>query len=136
MTRHEDWPIRLNAAIDAARDRPFEWGTHDCALFAFNIVRDLTGIDYASAYRGNYHTAQGAARALRKQGKGTLRATVGGVLGTEVPPPTARRGDLLLWCQPKRGDTIGVCIDDRGAFVGPAGLVFVPVKDCEAAWHV
>lgn len=136
MRRFEDWPIRLNAAIEAARGRPFVWGQHDCALFAFNIVRDLTGIDHAAAYRGTYSTALGAQRALQKRGQGTLRASVGAALGGEIPAVKAQRGDVLLRIQPGRGETLGICMGADGAFVGGAGLVFVPVSDCLTAWRV
>ena len=136
MKRFEDWPIRLNAAIEAARGRPFVWGQHDCALFAFNVVRDLTGIDHASAYRGHYKSAQGAARALRTLGQGTLRASVGAALGGEIPALKAQRGDVVLRIQPSRGETLGICTGADVAFVGGPGLVFVPVSDCLTAWRV
>lgn len=136
VSRAEDWPIRLNAAIEAALDRPFKWGEHDCALFAFNIVRDLTGVDHAADYRGQYRTAAGATKQLLKRGQGTLRASVTAALGSEINERLAKRGDLVLWVQPALGETIGVCIDSRAAFAGPEGLVFVPVRDCEAAWRV
>lgn len=136
MTRREDWPLRLNARLEAARDREFVWGEHDCALFAADVARDLTGVDHAAAFRGQYATAAGAARALRKHGRGTLRATAGAMLGAEIEPLKAQRGDLLLWVQSERGETLGVCVGAQGAFAGPKGLVFIPVKDCVTAWRV
>ena len=43
MPRIDHWERHLIAAIEAARDRPFRWGRHDCATFAFDLRRDLTG---------------------------------------------------------------------------------------------
>ena len=37
------WEHSLAKAIDAARDRPFCWGQHDCAIWAFDLRRELTG---------------------------------------------------------------------------------------------
>ena len=43
MTRRlDDWPTRLNAFIDAARERPFAWGTWDCCTFAAAAVETVT----------------------------------------------------------------------------------------------
>jgi hypothetical protein len=38
LTRREDWPSRLAAALEEARDKPFKWGSHDCGLFAADCV--------------------------------------------------------------------------------------------------
>lgn len=136
MTRADDWPIRLNAHIEVSRDRAFEWGRHDCALFAADWVRQATGVDYTAAYRDRYASASGAMRALKELGQGNLRATVGGVLGAEIPALKAQRGDLLLWQQAEGGDTVGICLGADGAFVGAQGLVMVPLRDCAAGWRV
>lgn len=136
MMRVEDWPLRLNAHLDSARDRAFVWGEHDCALFAANWVRQATGVDYAAAYRDRYATPHGAARVLKTQGPGTLRAAVGQALGAEIPALKAQRGDLLLWQQAQGGDTVGICTGAEGAFAGPGGLVMVPLRDCAAGWRV
>lgn len=136
MSRFEDWPIRLNAAIEAARGRPFAWGVHDCALFAFNIVRDLTGVDHVTVYRDSYRTALGAKRALRRHGGGSLPTAITRLLGTPIAPLRAQRGDVVLWAQPEQGDTVGVCLGGDAAFVADSGLVFVPLNQCSTAWRV
>lgn len=136
MRRVADWPLQLNAALEAARGRRFEWGVHDCALFAFGVVRDLTGQDLVAAYRGSYGNALGAARALKRIGTGHLRGSVGALLGTEIPVPMASRGDVVLWKQPGQGDTIGICAGVTGVFAGPQGLVHVDLRECAVAWRV
>lgn len=136
MSRAEDWPLRLNAAIESARERAFVWGEHDCALFAANIVRDLTGIDYAEAFRGKYRSATGATRVLAKLGRRSLRETVTAKLGAGIQAHLAQRGDVLLWIQPGLGETVGVCLGRQGAFVGPKGLEFIGMREWAWAWRV
>ena len=52
------WEVLLAAAVDDARARTFIWGTHDCATWAFDLRRDLTGgPDHAALWRGQYRTA-------------------------------------------------------------------------------
>ena len=63
------WEVLLAAAVDDARTRSFNWGTHDCATWAFELRRDLLGgDDTAALWRGRYRTARGAARVMRRLG--------------------------------------------------------------------
>jgi hypothetical protein len=51
-----------------------------------------------------------------------------------VPVPFARAGDVMLAAAP---DRLGVVLDaGRVAFVGPAGLLRVPITSCTIAWRV
>ena len=124
--------------LEAYRAHPFRWGEHDCALFAFNVVRDLTGVDHAAEYRGRYNTEFGAVRCLKEQADGTLRGAIQKALGEPIAPTLAQRGDVVLWSQPEFGDTVGVCIGAAAVFVGiePAGLVRVEMAKCSAAWRI
>ncbi len=45
--RRPDWPARLRTIIEAARERPFSWGQHDCCLFASDAIEAMTGVDPA-----------------------------------------------------------------------------------------
>lgn len=53
--------------IMARLDTPFEWGTHDCVLFAANWLRLSTGIDHLDGIKP-WHTAKQAAMAIKKAG--------------------------------------------------------------------
>lgn len=128
MTRLEDWPLRLNAVIEAAAGRPFSWGEHDCCLFAADCVKAITGTDPMADVRGTYATEEEAGQLLAEA---PLRARLSALFGGAVPITLARRGDLLLF-----KDALGVCLGERGAFVGPEGVSFVPVSCCLDAWRV
>jgi hypothetical protein len=131
LKRFQDWPKRLDAAIEAARGRPFSWGGHDCALFAADVVNSISGKDFGAPWRGSYESAVQAMRRLRSHGG--LPGLVTQLLGEPVNPEQARRGDVVL----KRGEpTLGICLGAKCAFTGLAGLVFVPLKECELVWHV
>lgn len=134
MTRIPHWEQRLASAIADARALPFAWGRHDCATWAFDLRRDLTGgPDLAAFWRGRYRTALGAERVMRRLGWGSLeeggRALLGAPLETVL---LARRGDLVLGGEP---EAFGVCIGARAAFVAPEGLVFLPLSHCRLAWR-
>lgn len=134
MTRKSTWEADLNAYLAAVRKMPFRWGAHDCALYIAGAVEVMTGVDPAAAYRGQYSTELGAAKALKKLGAGTLEATLDATF-----PPIATgfigRGDLA-W----NGESVGVCIGADALFVGEegssVGLVRIPRREWVKGWRV
>lgn len=142
MQRLPDWERRLHDFIAANRDRPFQWGEWDCALFATACAAAITGRDEAEAYRGTYHTRAGSARALRQLGRGTLLQTVDASFAPK-PVGMAVRGDLV-WC----GGSLGVCMGATALFVGEErlaektgtvmreGLIQIPRNEWVRAWAV
>ncbi|HEY1844473.1 MAG TPA: hypothetical protein VGH05_06385, partial [Buttiauxella sp.] len=81
--RYPDWQRQLVNTLQAAKQRPFLWGEHDCALFAADCVKAMCGEDFASAYRGTYSTEIGAKKALLRN-HGSLEKALKSCLD-EVP---------------------------------------------------
>jgi hypothetical protein len=138
--RRMGWEDRLNHAIEAARSKPFEWGRHDCALFAADVAHALTGIDPAVKLRGQYSTALTAARVARTWGGfAKMTAAICAAHGfAAVPVSYARRGDLVR-VRRAGGEflhALGVCLGSVSAFTGPDGLVFLPTAECVGAWRI
>ena len=126
--RAHDWEARLFAAVDAARAAPFEWGTHDCALFVADAVLAMTGHDYAADLRGQYSTQAGALRLLADT---PLRARMD-ALFPSIEVRMAQRGDAVM----DATGALGVCLGERAAFVGPSGIEMQPTLGAELAWRV
>lgn len=134
MKRHQDWPTRLNACIQAARARPFVWGEHDCCLFAADCVLAMTGEDLAAPWRGTYHTEWGAARVLTEQGG--LHAIIIRALGYPLASPAlARRGDLVI-VETEGRLALAVVSGAHAHAPGPRGLADVPMDRWLQAWRV
>jgi hypothetical protein len=97
MPRVENWERRLVEAVDIARAKPFAWGDHDCASFAFETRRMLTeGEDVAALWRGRYTTALGAQRVMRRLGWASIEAMGRSLLGEPRETPLlAQRGDMI-----------------------------------------
>jgi hypothetical protein len=133
--RREDWPERLAAVIEAAQQRPFAWGRHDCCLFAADVVLELTGQDFAAPFRGRYATALGSKRALSRYGQGTIARTVETLLGEGIAPLAARRGDVVL-ADTEMGPALGVCVGAVALFAAPKGLAARDLTACRLAWRV
>ena len=134
QARLPGWERRLAETIDAARDRPFQWGKHDCAIWAFDLRRDLTSSDdVAALWRGRYRTARGAVRVMRRLGWLSLETAGRDLLGEPLPSVhLAQRGDLVL---ANSGLGFGICLGARAAGIAPSGLVLVPLSVCALAWR-
>jgi hypothetical protein len=132
----EGLPELLDDFIASNMDRPFEWGRHDCCLFAADWVLELTGIDHAKAFRGQYSTGFGASKKL---------LPFGGVVGvfdaseaiTHIRTGYAGRGDLVAAKIGERGEIgVGVCLGSRSAFVGMDGIYFMQTHKITNAWRI
>lgn len=121
MKRFDDWPERLAAVLQSARRQPFEWGEHDCAVFAAAAVHAMTGEDLLAPFRGAYSDADSARAALRAAGHHSLYHYLCHVFGQPVPRAFAGRGDLAL-DHGEDGPALGIVTGAQVVFVGEARL--------------
>jgi len=142
-----DWDVRLFAYIEANSARPFVWGEFDCALFACNCVREMTGFDMAAEFRGKYKSARGALRIIKpyKSLMGLANAMFSVRHSLEkVPWPFAQRGDVVIlaapWldCPAVAGPygALGIMCDRMALAPGPESLVPVAPSTILGAWRV
>lgn len=95
MKRLPDWRARLAAEMDRQRRKSFEWGAHDCSTgLALAAVEAITGHDLRGTW-GEYSTAAGAYKAIRKAGFNSLGDLVASIF-PEIHQDQARIGDLGL----------------------------------------
>lgn len=136
LTRREDWPSRLAAALEEARDKPFKWGSHDCGLFAADCVLAMTDTDPAALYRGQYVDEAGARDTLWLISGGGLRAAWTKALGPAMNNvKMARRGDVAL-VEIGGVEAAGIVAGSRVACLSEVGLAMVPAHRIVAAWSV
>lgn len=128
--RVQNWPVLLAQEIEAAREKPFAWGTHDCAAWAFSVAARLRG-EPRPAWVGRYRTRIGSLRALTRAGV-TLEGMGTAILGPQLDTPLfAQRGDVVF-----AGGAYGVCIGQDVAHVTECGLIIAPLQLAERAWRV
>lgn len=132
--RHPDWRDRLVAYLHSARVRPFEFGQHDCSLFAADCVAAMTGVDMASDWRGRYATMRGGLRVLRKAGFDDHVALAAAHF-PEVTPLLAQPGDLAV-VPTDDGPALGVVQGEAVYVLGPRGLGLVSILSAVRAFRV
>lgn len=136
LRRLPDWPERLAAYLDQHRLTPFEWGTHDCVLFAAGAVGAMTGNH--GMLPGTWSDRAHAAQLLRRLGG--LVPAVDRVLPRLPGPQWAQRGDLLLVQTPTPigglRRWIGVADGRRWWAPSATGLTCGSVAQAVQAWGV
>ena len=132
--RVKNWPSVLARFIETRRNMPFAWGTHDCALFAADAVKAITGVDHAALFRGLYDTRDQAEAIVAQYGG--LRLFINYILGPEIDPKMAQRGDVALILDARGQEALAVCIG--ASFIAPAmggGLTFFKLQHVLTAWR-
>ena len=132
--RLHDWPERLSAAIAAAAGTPFDYGQHDCCLFAADCVLAVTGVDLAADWRGRYGTEASGLKLAKVRSV----AQLAGRYFQEVEPVFAHRGDLAVAPLGRRGRLARVpllfVVD--GPLLRTYGAAAIPRVHATRAWRV
>lgn len=130
--RKEQWPEILADEIEAARGRPFAWGSHDCCAFAARVVQAMTGVDFLANF-APYHDKAGANALL--SGHDGVRDFATACLGNPIPPLKAQRGDIVV-VDTKDGEALGICNGSHHVCASLRGIEVVPFGEALAAWRV
>ena len=143
MNRFPDWPERLQRFLERRQEQRFKWGVQDCALFACDAVVEMTGVDLAADFRGQYSTAHSARRAIKIFAHGGLADVAEKVAGkhhiAEVEVALAQRGDIAL-VEMEEGDPFpyALVVVMIGHLVGPAhrGVERLPLSRIRRVWAI
>lgn len=136
MARLNDWQTNLSFLLEAKRNEPFSFPTHNCLMFCLDAIEAVTGNDHSIAYSGKYQTEKQAAAMLRKidKVKTTQQLLELKLNQTLQPISFARMGDIVLTDGLDVGIQLptdiklfglvpGVCYGQFSYFVGEQGLV-------------
>ncbi len=129
-----DWQTRLADKVNELRFTAFEWGKHDCCLWAATAVEAVTGTDPAADFRATYSTAAEAVKIVENLGGiGNLPTRW---LGEPIDVRMANVGDIVLVYQDR--ESLGVCNGRNTLVVTDNGLYSIPTLSefCKKAWRV
>ena len=100
MIRREGWELKLDDFIKSRQNEKFQWGIHDCCLFACDAMREMAGVDVAYYFRDKYTTKDEAYQLLNQFGGGGLVETAEKLAKefdlAEIEMGFAGRGDVVL----------------------------------------
>ena len=129
-TKNYSGADNLSKYIEDVRDKPFEWGVHDCAHFTLGAVEAQTGIKYEPP---KYSNAREAFACFVEQSMISWfdeRFT----RCPHIPPV----GSIVITrCSEAITQRTGIVVSDKAAFVSPTGLVFIKLNpDKDVYWSL
>lgn len=128
----------LNAYLKDIRDKPFEWGVHDCLIFTNNAFHAMYGEGWADDWLGRY-IVDGRAmrrRELIEEFRKTdfIKAVDERLTRINHIPPL---GSLVTTKQSQRwviGVAMGICTGTKAVFLSKQGVLYLPLDAIEQAW--
>ena len=132
-SRMSDREERLRPIVDRYRNAKFEWGVHDCALFAARCFDVQLGTNFESRILAlNYHSSLSALRIIEREGG--WEAFITRMIGR---PPVESSGLVFGDAVLGRANgplALGICDDDY--FMAPAeqGLAWLPMSRAIKGW--
>jgi len=129
----QEWLRRLNDLVAQRMSTPFEWGAHDCCLWAADCVQAVSGADPAASLRGTYSTARQAMALVDELGG---MAAIGALCGAEIPPMGAGPGDVGLVANEDGRELLGVCMGTVWLVPGSDGMGAMAFGSAVKAWRV
>lgn len=137
--RLQGWEKRLFEFLEDASNRTFEYGKHDCALFACDVIETLTGKNPREMIAEEYCGEEGADEVLSKHGGiEAIAEIVAGEFGFHsIPVLFAQRGDIVLG-KIHKTPSLGVCMGSKVAFPAPKGIARIDIdsKMLIRAWRI
>ena len=125
--------MNLRQYLDHVRDRPYEWGVHDCAMFAANAIDNLRGTSYALKVQGFGATSARKYRDLMRSGA-TLESMTRSVLGDPIVAKI-EEGDVVLIGKGKRA-SLGIAVPPVALVVAERGFMPVPLAAVSRVWRI
>jgi hypothetical protein len=131
--------VRISEALCRHRNAEFKYGSLDCCLFVADVLRDLHGRDFASKWRGTYHSEIGALRIVARYGG--LKSLVSSVFGEMIPTAECKDGSPILlsrklYEQDAVGGALGVRNGGVVVYLTQNGLAEAPITWSLGGWNV
>lgn len=128
----------LNAYLMAVKDKPFEWGKHDCLTFTNNAYREMYGVGWADDWLGRYMKGAQLLRAKELKAEFGFNSFLPAVDQKlkridHVPP----LGALVTTKEAQRwiiGVAMGICTGTKAVFLSKQGLLHLPLDNIHQAW--
>lgn len=134
--RREDWQTRLHGCVETARVIPFEYGLHDCCLWAAHCIDAMCDTQFARRVKERFnYSSEDSAQAVILAGGG-LAKLITEFLGEPVRGVMAAPGDVVLARQDDDQPIVGVVVGHRVVAPGPHGIATLSMGRAVLCWRV
>jgi hypothetical protein len=129
LIRKPNWAAILIEQIELAKQATFEYGKHDCTIWAANVVKSYTDLKWEATWSNEKEAMiRHKRKPMEDQVSDLLGAPIGNILLT-------RRGDVV---QRDLGikSSLGICIGSKTAFLYTKGICYFDLQDCSYSWRI
>lgn len=133
--RYLDWQSRFWKSLEEKRNIEFEYGTHDCVLFATSMADAISDAGYAARAREAF-SWKNPRDALRLTDGKQLRELIEAVMGPIERWQYMSMGDMVLINDEEQRQSL--CIHDGCQLIGPdqVGFKAIPMRYAIGGWRV
>ena len=136
MERFPDWHERLADCIETGQCFEFQYGTHDCCLWAAYCVDNMTGSDLQKQIQETCHYSNEEGAKALINAAGGLQPLVVQFLGNELDSPSfAAPGDLVV-VNNEGQELVGIVVGHGVVAAAKEGLVSLPYGTIRHAWRI
>ena len=124
-------------AIEDAKQRPFEWGVHDCCLFAASTADKITvNGDYVRRLLAQFNYASDISVDAILLAGGGLQKILDDFLGASIPWGQAQQGDVVLIRDARGQEILGVCEGSKVICATEGGVIPIAIRHAICAWRI
>ena len=132
---------KLAAYLSKVQNKPFKYGTLDCAIFTVSAVDSQIGTKLKSKLFGKYKDLKGVAKRIKEIGKGKYINAIEKICKDnkfkEISPDYAQRGDVCIMKQNKKTLMGIIGLNNKPVFIGKNdGLVEFDKNVIERVWRI
>ena len=132
---------KLAAYLSKVQNKPFKYGTLDCAIFTVSAVDSQIGTKLKSKLFGKYKDLKGVAKRIKEIGKGKYINAIEKICKDnkfkEISPDYAQRGDVCIMKQNKKTLMGIIGLNNNPVFIGKNdGLVEFDKNVIERVWRI
>lgn len=136
MPRRSDWHQKMFDAFAQAQARQFQWGFHDCFLFAANVVDAMTDGDYVQRIAKDFpYSTEDEALAYIEQ-YGGMEQLVSFYLHDKIPFGQAQQGDVVLMRNGDHQSVLGICEGVQVVCATKTGILPLHISEAICAWRI
>ena len=131
---------KLAAYLSKVQNKPFKYGTLDCAIFTASAVDSQIGTKLKSKLFGKYKNLKDIAKRIKEIGKGGYTKAIEKICKDnkfkEISPSYAQRGDAVIMKE-KNKILVGIIgLNNKPIFISKQGIVEEEKDVIVKAWRI
>ena len=131
---------KLVKFLEKIKNKPFQYGTLDCAIFTVSAVDSQIGTKLKSKLFGKYKNLKDIAKRIKEIGKGGYTKAIEKICKDnkfkEISPDYAQRGDAVIMKEKNKILVGFIGLNNKPIFISKQGIVEEEKDVIVKAWRI